>query len=306
MAIGFSMAPGDVYSDGISTVQVSMGISASTPKCYSFGEIKDGIVTITPIEETTSKGMNRSLLCKFEAKFKVLYTNKTNLIKMLYYFVLHYFDWIITMQSGVTFTSALMALPWIGCSFDFDSSKDFDGYRYVEFTLSRNMLYSDIATLTGSNSSVLAYATADATLALIANLAVTDLVPAGVTNFSLAPTGGALEPVGVFRNAKLSIKSLTEMDNLKRARIRGFEMATEVELMQSALTDIGISQTINIPIDHSLTLPDGMIFKSVNQQGISWGFNALKDAGDVAYVKLMGKGILNNASIATTWPALFT
>jgi len=306
MAIGIALARGNVVVDGISNIQVSMGIASTTPKCYSFGELYDGKLTLTPITQKDSQGRNCTIAFTLECEAKLMYTSKTNCLKILDYLSVNYLDFVITAVNGTTYTSGLLTNKHFGFSWTFDSSKDVDGIRFVQIKIDRKLLIAEIDTLIGSNTAILAYNTADAVIALLESQTVADRIPAGVTNYSLAPTGAGLEDIGVIRNAKLQCELQTSLDNLGRSVGHSIKLHTEVEGMQAKSTELALADNAaGISVDHSLTLMDGTVFKSINKQGIGWEFHSDKDTEDVAFIKFTGDGTITNI-VSSAWDGLFT
>ena len=305
MSIGLGLIRGDCVMDGMASLMLSMGVSgASTPKPYSVGRLFDGKVTLVPeAKQNDSLGRNKEATSKLHIEAKMIYTNKANAIKIQDYLCGNYLDVIATMVNGTTFTSALLTNKNVGYMFEFDGSKDCNGFRYIQIIIERIINISEIPALIGSNTAVLAYATADTTLAKLASLTEADAWAAGMTNYSLAPTGSAIENIGVIQEGKLQCKSVSiKVDNLGRPIATSISLHSEVIGVQGSAVELGLMPAVmNQIVDHSITLLDGTIFKSVAQQGSSEEYEASTDSKGNAMMKFTGDGIIP----LTAWGALW-
>jgi hypothetical protein len=308
MSIGIGLNRGNVVMDGIAKIYCSHAVDGShtTPKAYYMGQVFDGKVTIESKSQKNSKGQNRAYDFLFKVEAKLMYTNKTNLILILDYLSTNYLDFIVTMNNGSTFATALLTNKNAGFQWSFDSSKDADGIRYVQIMIDRYLMMSEVDPLVGDPTSIFAYGTADSTISKLESQTPADMIPAGISAYGFAPTGSGIEPIGVYRNAKLQCKLLTLPDYLGRSVGYGIQLHSEVEAMQGSSTEILLANNLaGISVDHSITLLDGTIFKTVDQQGVDWMYNAQKDSQDNTFVKIVADGTITNI-VSGAWAALWT
>ena len=300
--------------DGIASLKVSQAIDAThaTPKCYSLGELFDGKISIKEsAKQENSYGITRVKTYELEITAKLMYTSITKCLKVQDYMTTSKLDVVATLRNGLTITTALLynvtgTTNTIGYTPKFDSSKDFNGMRYLDVTMKRIVSETDLALLTADNTAVLAYATADAVLALLETQTKSDVWQAGAFALGIAPTGGSVEPINDFNNLKLQLNGVEGKTNqIGIPLVTAFSLHIEAEKLAAAAADIAAMKLMNNQaVDVAVTLPDGT-FKSVSQQGVYGNFNAESDSKGTTTIKITADGIIPNTA-SSQWDALWT
>ena len=293
---------------GIASVQFKGKTSAGVADVayYSVGELMNGTLTLTELFVQTSYKKRRFFGYEFKVDFEALYTNKTNMVKILSLLSGAEPEIIVTEVSGKTWASELLtASPMgtgVGVDWEFTVKGDMGKNRFVKITAARYILTADVATMTGT-APVPGIPTLADVLHPLSLLTQADINSAGVEDVLVAsPSGGTKQSLGSIRNINFTAKTVSKPDQAGRPHAASISLDLDVEAHQASVTELGqLAQFSSASADVEVNFVDGMKFTTQAQDlGVSPMYNLTKDMEDTSFIKFTFAGYIP-ALPATSW-----
>jgi len=287
-AFGFTSTGLDMLAGGFSTWKVK---ATGDGGFYSLGEIAEGKFTPKTLQIVDSKGQSRVYGVDVAITAQLLCSDKVGVLEQIPYLL----ETILTHK--ILFTNGVTATGDWGLGLKFDSTKDYDGIRFIEITAGKRIL------LTSDWTALLATPAADGSPAssdILHALSATTFCAAGATAFETRNIGEtSWETMGEFRNTKLTIQSKTTLDGHGRPRCYGLQITASCDMLQAAAAEMGLLDDLagGRP-DCRVTLADGTIFTFNNNVGVKWEIHNDKGIEDLAYTTVTYDGFVTLPTFA--------
>lgn len=293
-AFGFSSSRANILVGGIDTWLV--GAYGDTA-VKSLGKLADGRITVNLLTQKNTFGRSVPYGVAYNVTAKMLNTHKTS--------VLPYLDNLNTEQlyHDIKTIGGKYLYGEFGTSWRFDSSRDYDGYRYIELSANFHTVIADASATdldnvisSSPNLGVTAGSPGDELYAFDATLEAGHL-PAGCSNFQIRNAGEtSWETLGLFRNARVVAESLTTPDNLGRSVIYGVRFSVEAEMMQADEELNLLDSVATGSPDFKVTMADGAIFTLADNCGVSWEYHNETDSDGIPFIRMVGDGVFTPAA----------
>ena len=292
-AFGFTSTVANIKVAGLSSWSVRRAPLVSPDVgYYSLGNLADGKVTTNLLTKKDTKGYPIPYGITFEASAKMLSTPKTTVLQLLDHLVDCPLIQKITAVNAVTFTG-----PW-GFKWRFDSSADYDGFRYIEVMANDRFIISGTARDWPDLLTTPATGSADAGDALYAWVGGQNAIPAGMTAFETRNLAESTwETLGEFRNGKIVADCMTTLDNNGRYRTFGVHVTIEADMMQASSTELALLDDVAVGVaDLKATMADGTTFTFADNIGVSWSYHNETDSDGISFIHLVGETYMTPAA----------
>ena len=295
MADAYSINYANVLPGGFASWKV---IPRGLTGVIDLGPIFDGKIVVKSMSQVDSRKRNQAYGVDVDISGKMAATHKTTVLALLDHLVGPASHEILGVNGE--FYEAVGAGNTLGLGWRFDSSKDFDGIRFVEILAKGRIM---ISSTDFDLDDFFAAATAIGSAAPDGGLATWSAVEqnsAGMTSFY---TFGQTN-LGAFRNGKIVCSTRDIIDNHGRNVPYGVDISVEAELMQTENTELKL---IN---DHLVDsngfycgLADGALFSFlIAQSGMDFEFHNDTDVDGVSFIRVVGTGHVPLAD----WPAFIS
>jgi hypothetical protein len=290
-AFGFSSTASNIKLGGISSWEVASAGDSSEP--ISLGALFDGRATVSALVQKNTKGQSIPFGADINISAKMLSTNKTTVLELL---GLLYgpCKQEVTFINGVVLTIGTEDSHLLGLGWRFDSSRDYDGSRFIEVMAKGKILLSgslfDLDDLFGS-ANLLTPAPPSGGLAA---WSAAGYAPAGFSAFEIRNAGESnFETLGAFRSGKLICETLDAIDSQGRNVPYGVRFQVEAEMMQSSVTELELLDAVSAGTpDFKATLADGTTFTFADNCGVSWSYSNETDADGISFIRMTGDGVV--------------
>jgi hypothetical protein len=297
-AFGFTSTAANIKLGGIKSIKlVSAG---DTSGVVNLGTIFDGRATVSVLTQKNTKGQSIPFGAEVSISAKMLSTHKTTVLEVLgsvYGPALFEVEFINGVFLLGTTTGQEIGLGW-----RFDSSRDYDGSRFIEVTMKGKLLTSgtglDLDDLFGAATAI----TADVPAGNLTAWSAVGYAPAGFSAFEIRNAGETnWETLGSFRSGKLICETLDAIDSRGRNVPYGVRFQVEAEMMQSSVTELELLDAVSAGTpDFKATLADGTTFTFADNCGVSWSYSNETDADGISFIRMTGDGVVQ----LTEWAGL--
>jgi hypothetical protein len=289
-AFGFTETLANVLNSGIASWKVKR---SDDDAYYSLGPLKDGKINLQTVDETDTYQRARVYGYTLEAEAKMLGTDNAACLALLDHLIDLQLTHKITLINGVTLKGDF------GFDWDFDTTKDFDGVRFIQV---KSSLGEAIPT---NLTALLAAPPADGTpnvADVLYTFAPATLVSAGDTTMEIRNLAGdAYETIGNHRGLQLHIrsKSSPKKDHKWRNLNLGVEFDLKVEMLQSSSTELALLDNIIAATGVRATLSDATVFDFGGKiGGVPWKYIHDNDSEDFAIIGIEAKGFMIRSDYA--------
>jgi len=294
--LGFALDLSHVQTDGIATWYFKSGDDTGH---YSFGELRDAKLTARTLFDLDSYRRQRPFAIQIEASAKVMNTHKTTVLELLGSLGTESMDQIITAQNEQTYKGTL------GLTWRFVCEGGMARSRYLEIFADGIIMidhasYEDWTTLLATPSP--GNPDAGDLFYTWSAAAGTGRTPAAFRSVAMEVTGNG-ETVGSIRNERLVVTGVGSQDGLGMSTVHKLQIELEFEMRQtSAEIDLLESVAGDAGPGYLITLADGALVGFTTQAGFHFEHVLPTDANDIAYIKVVGGGMI----LPSAWAALIT
>jgi hypothetical protein len=264
------------------------------------GPLFGGTFVAKTMSQNDPQGRAHPYLIDVQAKANMMFTDKTTVLALLGGLTGGYMQHKLTLVNGDTPNSGT---GYWGLSFKFDSSKDYDGLRFIEIAANAYVLPTDA----GWDATSGLWATPPASGTLISGDALygfsaTKAYPAGCSGFQVQNGAAGWETPGVFRNAKVILQSATFKDHSGLMVPFAVNVDMEAEFAIADTTDRNLLDELALATPGvRATLADGtyVTLNATGGAGINWELHNDKDSTDITYVTVKANQIVLPSYIGT-------
>jgi hypothetical protein len=271
--------------------------------------LRNGKVGIKPLEVKDTRVRLYQYAYEVTASAEFLASRTTaDFIKLLASLGNNVIDHRITMINGQIFSSApansTPSPTGFGTEWELISDKDFDDVMFVRITATRKITIAEYTQIITSANVDATAANASDTFLLVASLARTDLVPAGITQFECGTSVSYGDVVSNLRNGKFNAKSVSVKESHGMPIVHAIDITFELEGLETSETELKVWDNICTRDNYvKLTFAGGATIALALNTGVTMGYTSDKDMDDIARVDVKGQGRIIPSSWAALWSA---
>ncbi len=262
-------------------------------------EMTEGKIITKILFRKDTKGREVAHTVDFMATIKIMNTGNASLINNIVKFgepsVLHK----ITTTNGQTYSTALLGDTRFGGKWVFVANGDMEENRYIEYTITRRLLYSEFESLLGvppldGGQLSTDFFSLGTTTGKIFGYLTTDVRPSGISKIEWrdgSSSGVFTDVCDNLRKANFKAELLTTKDG--KGREIGYAVAIEfsAENLQSDVSELlQLDSMHGRRNDCKITLVDNVAIMLDDKVGMIFDFNNGNDSDDISFVKITGSG----------------
>ena len=288
-----------ISPSGLASWKVKMGYGETPDDAYyTLGPLADAQVTVASLSAKNEYGHMKSYGAEVNASAKLLCTDKTSMLAKL-----SLIGYGLASHKLTTIDTRYISGNWGGLKWKFDSSMDYDGYRFIQVEAKERLLTAgtpyDLADLfTGSPS---ADGTPDAGDILYGLQGTLAYHPAGVSAIQINPEGDN-EVIGLYRNGKLTLESMVKEDHKGRYVPFGGGAKVEfsAEMLQNAYVISGGVLDDLPDVDTAVvTLADGTVCTLTSMVGMEYHYELGGGVEGEHFIRITGSGYVSYNSLGS-------